>query len=184
MQRIGRIARGEFAKRMAVLRASYSAPVRNADDWTLSVRVYWDACQGYDADAVRMAFVLAPRRHPAWFPSLGQLQALIEHGERPPALRAEEAWLGALRIAQGSRKPHEDPVAREAIRMLGGRRVLGLMTCDEIQWIRKRFVTLYADLAEQGFAHQQLAAAPRTRELEPRARALVKGIADGITMPD
>lgn len=137
------MTRTEFASLMARLRAHYQHPVTDDSLWLASVTTYWDALRPLDPDEIRTAFAVAWRRWPDWFPSAGQLLAAIDDTDT----KADEAWPELVRLARRSSGDHSNPVAREAIRRMGGGCALGQMRSDELHvWGRKQFREHYRDV--------------------------------------
>ena len=146
---------------MSRLRACYQNAVTDESLWLASLATYWELLRSYDPDSLRAAFAVAWRRCPEWFPSAGQLAALVE-GE--PNERAEEAWPEVLRLARRSSGEHSDPVAAEAIRRMGGGLALGRMRSDELAvWGKKEFRSLYLEcIRQQQRERAQIAARDRS----------------------
>lgn len=142
-----RMKRTEFAALMTRLRSCYQNAVADHSLWLASITTYWDLCQEYPADDVRAAFAVAWRRHPDWMPSCGQLIGLIEGAA---SNKAADAWPEVLALAKRSSGDHQDPVAREAIKAMGGGARLGAMRADELLvWGRKEFLELYVQIAHR-----------------------------------
>lgn len=136
-----RIARTEFAALMTRLRACYQNVVQDDSLWLASIATYWELCSRYPPDDIRVAFSLAWRRFPDWMPSCGQLVGLIEGAT---STRAVDAWPEVLRLASRSSSAHSDPIAAEAIKMMGGGGRLGGMRSDELLvWGKKEFLECY-----------------------------------------
>lgn len=142
-----RMKRTEFAALMTRLRTCYQNHIADESLWLASITTYWDVCRGYPPEDIRAAFSIAWRRYPDWMPSCGQLLGLIE---RAPSTRAAEAWPEVLRLATRSSSEHSDPIAAEAIQLMGGGGRLGRMRSDELHvWGRKEFMERYADVARR-----------------------------------
>lgn len=136
----------EFVDLMIALRATYPQAVANSEWWGQQIAAYWSQLKTYSAADLRRAFGVALRRYPDWFPSCGQLLQLLD-GD--PATRAEQAWPELCRLATSSSGEHSDPVAREAIALLGGGAALGRISSADLHgWWRKRFVDSYCRLAK------------------------------------
>ena len=140
-----RMTRPEFVEAMTTLRMAYVNAIAESQ-WQGMVRAYWQLLQGYSAAQLHAAFAGALTRYPDWFPSCGQLLRLLD-GD--PVRRAEEAWPEVLRLASRSSGKHSDPIAAEAIRLMGGGVCLGRMQADELQgYGRKRFLDAYRAASE------------------------------------
>lgn len=170
---MAQMTRPEFLAAMTRLRAMYSNAVRDESHWAAQVATYWEALRGYDGEELRAAFAVAWRRHPEWFPSCGQLDALVG-GEC--STRAADAWPEVLRLASRSSGEHSDPVAREAIRLMGGGPRLGRMQSAELEgWGRREFMRCYdeANKIRQRSTAKALGAGPSDAQ---DARALVSEV--------
>ena len=155
MQAISRMNRMEFAKLMAKLRAFYQNAVTDEVMWAASVTAYWSALGGFPADDLRRVFHTAWQRFPDWMPSAGQLLSLVQ-GSKDWRVKAAESWPEVLRLAQRSSGDHSDPVAREAIKRMGGGKRLGQMSWDDLNvWGKKEFEQTYAELVDD-YAGRQL----------------------------
>lgn len=138
----------EFTALMSKLRACYQNAVKDPDQWLASISQYWTVVRSYNDEAIRRAFNNAWRQHPDWMPSLGQLVELIENAGGSAKHRAAQAWPEVMRLASQSSGDHSDPVAAEAIRLMGGGKRLGQMPTDDLEvWGRKRFDELYEEIA-------------------------------------
>jgi len=154
---MSKMQRTEFAALMAKLRACYQNPVSDKSQWLASLSTYWELLHGYGDTDIRAAFALAWRKHVDWMPSAGQLARLIE--DRCEA-SADDAWPEVLRLATRSSSDHSDPIAREAIKAMGGGARLGAMRLDELQgWGRKEFREAYARLRKRKDIDDAVAAA-------------------------
>lgn len=122
--------RMEFVALMTKLKALYPNGISDESQWLASLASYWSMLKGYDADEIRCAFAVAWRRHPAWFPSCGQLVDIIDGASHSKAM---DVWPDVLRLASRSSSDHADPVVRDAIRLMGGGARLGRMTTADLE---------------------------------------------------
>jgi hypothetical protein len=130
------------------LRACYQNAVTDPDLWDASVARYWEDIQKFDAVAVRRAFASAPDQHQNWMPSLGQLKELINSQGTNFKVNALDAWPDVLKLAARSSDEHSDPIARQALKSMGGGRRLGQMPQADLEvWGKKEFLDAYAELA-------------------------------------
>lgn len=139
------MTRREFTELLSRLRARYQNAIADADMWLLSIEEYWGDLRSFDSDALRHALRTAHRVHPQWMPSCGQLIGLLQQTQS-----LGEVWPEVVRLASRSDGEHSDPIAREAIRQMGGGKRLGAMTDDELHvWGRKQFEELYQQIEEK-----------------------------------
>lgn len=129
---------------MSKLRAKYQNAVADEEMWLASISTYWEECRGLDADKLRAAFKVAWREHKQWMPSCGQLVELVAGGGQSADDAAKLAWPEVMQLAKRSSGEHSDPIAAEAIRLMGGGRRLGQATEQEMEiWGKKEFIQLY-----------------------------------------
>jgi len=173
------ITRPEFVELMTRLRTCYPQPMSDPEAWMALVATYYSVVSRYDAPSVRRAMASAWARHREWFPTLGQLVAIVE-GDSPPSLRAAEAWPEVLRLAAGAGGAHSDPTAAEAMALMGGADGLGQWDARELErYGRARFVATYVELVERRRLGPGRPALP---DADPRLARLAGEVADRRAM--
>lgn len=159
---------------MSKLRARYQNQVVDRDLWEASVAVYLESCEDYDAPHIRAAFDIAWKQYPQWMPSCGQLVEIIE-GQ---GIKAAQAWPEVMQLASRSSGDHSDPIAKEAIRLMGGGRRLGCMKTSELEvWGRKEFEVIYAEVSKRVSCTAAIKALPTVDQLDPKVKDVIAALA-------
>jgi hypothetical protein len=115
---------------------------------TAQTDAYYMALEDLDIDAVLGAMQEAARQC-EFFPRPVHLRRLA--GEQPVAELAADAWEETLRLARDSANArHNDEIAEEVVRNLGGWRKLGMTDTERMDYIRKQFTDLYETKARRG----------------------------------
>jgi len=116
---------------------------RELDD--AAIMLYWDAVRRMSLEDFRVAVRVAAKVEDH-FPPPAVLLALTSV---KASLMAANAWPEVMAKARNSSGNHSDPIAAEAIRLMGGGKRLGQMAEEDLEvWGRKRFEELYQDLVE------------------------------------
>lgn len=158
--------RARFGLAITVMASALS---READE--ALIEGFWRALRDMDIETVEVVCEEAARSLER-FPAPVQLRRLA--GVEPPEARAAAAWPEVARAAAGS-GDIADPISREAVRLMGGTRRLGLMNADEFgRWARRDFERLYVDALDRSEAERRLESAERRRGLSSGARPALR----------
>lgn len=121
---------------------------------------YWLGMQDLELSDVQAAVGRALKQGGEFMPKPAALRELA--GERTPAMRAIDAWVGVKRaigsIGAYQTVEFDDPIATHVVRMLGGWvRLCSTESAELDKWTSQRFQRLYEDVVASG----------RTPEAEP-----------------
>jgi hypothetical protein len=109
---------------------------------------YFEALKPFDDETCEKAFNWATAKI-RWFPKPEQLINYIEEHQRIDSpltawgmvYRAAEEWTDYR-----PDPPIRDPVARQAIKSLGGLEALANVDREKLEWFQKRFIEVYVDM--------------------------------------
>lgn len=126
----------DFAKTINGLAAIHGKPMDEG-----LIDGYWMALE----DLSKQDFFEAAKKAAKtlkWFPKPSELRELVL--DTKPADAAKLAWPEVMQLAKRSSGEHSDPIAAEAIRLMGGGRRLGQATEQDLEiWGKKEFCQLY-----------------------------------------
>ena len=143
---------------------------------TATMIAWWSVLHSTEPNAVRRGIRRAAARSSCFIPSaMAVLAATSDEGKAESG--AIVAWPELLRLAKRSSGTHSDPIAREAIRLMGGGKRLGQMGESELEvWGKKEFERLYLDVAER-FGRRSLQLDPPAGPAGSLGGAKAEGVA-------
>jgi hypothetical protein len=120
---------------------------------TFGLTVWWNACQGFDFDAVQRALT----RH-AMNPERGQFAPkpadLVREMQGTPTDRAARAWSVTLdacsRVGSYTDVAFDDPIIHAVVEDLGGWPSLCRTDADKLSYTQHRFLTAYSAYVNRG----------------------------------
>ena len=134
---------GEFAKLMYSMAGIFDSKEKPS---ALKIELYFKALEDLTIKQITVSVSKIIRNRV--YPSMPLPAHIRENTNLPKPLDSLSAWAEVMKPLEG--KPTSlDPVISKAVAILGGYEKLGLLSYDQLIWVKKDFERLYETLGER-----------------------------------